>query len=77
VVSGGVSLKRIERNLGVRFPKSRFLTFSGLLHDQLRRDGVPGDVILWEGYQLRVMESAAGGDVRIELTQLESQEDAS
>jgi CBS domain containing-hemolysin-like protein len=77
VVSGGVSLKRIERHLGVRFPKSRFLTFSGLLQDQLRRDGVPGDVILWEGYQLRVMESSPGGDVRIELTQLESQEDAS
>ncbi|MFM8324803.1 MAG: transporter associated domain-containing protein, partial [Pirellulaceae bacterium] len=74
VVSGGVSLKRIERHLGVRFPKSRFLTFSGLLQDQLRRDGVPGDVILWEGYQLRVMESSAGGDVKIELTQLESQE---
>jgi hypothetical protein len=31
-------------------------------------------VILWEGYQLRVMESSAGGDVKIELTQLESQE---
>ncbi|MFN9550328.1 MAG: CNNM domain-containing protein [Pirellulaceae bacterium] len=77
VVSGGVSLKRIERHLGVRLPKSRFLTFSGLLHDQLRRDAVPGDVILWEGYQLRVMESVAGGDVQIELTQLESPEDAS
>ena len=55
VVGPAARLHEIERELGVRFPRSRFASIGGLVYDHLRRVPKPGDVVQLPGARIEVI----------------------
>ena len=47
-------------------------TINGLIHDELERFGVVGDVVIWKNWKLTVIETAARGKVRVLIEQIPS-----
>jgi CBS domain containing-hemolysin-like protein len=67
-VTGTTSLRRLERALGEKLPQGAYLTVAGVIHEQLRRLAVPGDVCPLGEFQLEVIESPRRGEMLVRIT---------
>jgi putative hemolysin len=67
-VTGTTSLRRLERALAEKLPAGAYLTVAGVIHEQLRRLAVTGDVCLWGEFRLEVIDSPRRGEMLVRIT---------
>ncbi len=69
---GLVTLRYLASKLRLDFDPDQDgqYTINGLLHDELERFGVVGDVVYWKNWKFTVIETAARGKVRLLIEQL-------
>jgi len=75
-VTGMTSLWRLVRYFHVDRPPSKGVTVAGIVQEVLERLPEPGDVCRWGPFQLKVLEVPDRGQLLVELTRTDQQEDA-
>jgi len=75
-VTGMTSLRRLVREFGIERPASKSVTVAGVVQEMLERLPRPGDVCAWGPFRLKVLEVPERGQLLVELTRTDEQEDS-
>jgi len=74
-VAGVTSLRRLARDLKVRFPPSKSVTIAGVIQETLGRLAEAGDTCDWGRFRMKVLEAPERGHMLVELTLENPQEE--
>ena len=75
-VTGMTSLRRLVRHFNVQRPASKSVTVAGVVQEMLERFPQPGDECRWGPFRLKVLDVPKRGQLLVELTLYDDQEDA-
>jgi len=75
-VTGMTSLRRLVRYFGTERPASKSVTLAGVVQEVLERLPQPGDECRWGPFKLKVLDVLDRGQLLVELTIADPQEDA-
>jgi len=75
-VTGMTSLRRLVRYFGTERPASKSVTLAGVVQEMLERLPQPGDECRWGPFKLKVLDVGDRGQLLVELTIADPQEDA-
>ncbi len=75
-VTGMTSLRRLVRQFGVERPASKSVTVAGVVQEVLERFPQCGDTCDWGPFHFKVLEVSERGQLLVELTTSDAQEDA-
>lgn len=67
LVEGITSLRRLAEHFGLAYQPGRSITLAGYIQEQLQRVPEPGDVCVWEGYNVKVVRVGRRGRLLLEL----------
>lgn len=76
IVAGVTSLRRLEKYLKIKLPRSRSVTMAGVVQERLQRLAKEGDRCRWGPYQLEVVEAPQRGHMLIRITSKPEQEES-
>jgi len=74
-VTGMTSLWRLVRHFNVERPPSKSVTVAGVVQEVLERLPQPGDECRWGPFQLKVLDVPERGQLLVELTRSDQQEE--
>lgn len=74
--TGMTSLRRLVRYFGIQRPASKSVTLAGVVQEVLERLPQPGDECRWGPFKLKVLDVLDRGQLLVELTITDPQEDA-
>jgi CBS domain containing-hemolysin-like protein len=75
-VTGMTSLRRLVRHFDVERPASKSVTVAGIVQEMLQRLPQTGDQCRWGPFEMKVLDVPERGELLVELTLAEKQEDA-
>ena len=75
VVSGMMSLRQLGRRLATEIPESQSVTVGGVIQEEMQRLAQKGDWCNWGSFRFIVIESPERGNMIVELTLRNPDED--